>query len=92
MTRLAAVRASCNVAASVMPVPSRLEVRLSRLLGEPADLMAGPMHQRHADAQAAQQRDVEQQIAEVVVLDDGAVHGDDEHLVAEARHVAQDFA
>ena len=40
------------------------------LLGEPADLVAGPVDQGDADAQAAQQGDVEQQVAEIVVLDD----------------------
>ena len=65
---------------------------MSGLVGQAADLVAGPVDQGDADAQAAQQGDVEQQIAEVVVLDDGAVEGDDEDAVAEARHVAEDFA
>ena len=66
--------------------------RLAGLLGKAADLVAGAVDQGDADAQAAQQGDVEQQIAEVLVLDDGAVQRDDEHLVAEARHIAQDLA
>ena len=43
------------------------------LLGQAADLVAGPVDERDADAQAAQQGDVEQQVAEVVAFDDGAV-------------------
>ena len=66
--------------------------RLSGLFGQAADLVAGAVDQGDADAQAAQQGDVEQQIAEVLVLDDGAVQGDDEDLIAEARHIAQDLA
>src|SRR2546423_833185 len=52
----------------------------------------GAVDEDDADAQAAEQDDVLQQGAEVVVLDDGAVQGDDEDAVAEARHVAEDLA
>ena len=61
-------------------------------VGEAADLVGGAVDQGDADMQAAQQGDVEQQVAEVFVVDDGAVERDDEHAVAEARHVAEDFA
>ena len=54
--------------------------------------MGGPVDQRDADAQAAQQGDVEEEVGEVVVLDDRAVDGDDEDPVAEPGHVAQDLA
>src|SRR5207245_4508462 len=40
------------------------------------DLLAGPVDQYHADAQAAEEVDVQEQIGEVVVGDDGAVQGD----------------
>jgi hypothetical protein len=66
--------------------------RPSGLLGQAAHLVAGPVDQGHTDAQAAQQSDVQEQVAEVVVLDHSPVHGDDEHPVAEARHVAEDLA
>ena len=92
MTRLAAVRASCKRGGVGDAGAVEVGRRLAGLLGQAADLMAGAVDQRDADAQAAQQGDVEQQIAEVLVLDDGAVQGDDEHPVAELRHVTQDLA
>ena len=61
------------------------------LLRQPANLVSGPMHQRHRDAQAPQQGDIEQKIPEVVVLDNRPVDGDDKDLVAEARHVTQNL-
>jgi hypothetical protein len=66
--------------------------RLSRLLGKPADLMPGPVYQRDRDPQAAQQGDVQEQIAEVALFDDRTVHGDYKDLVAKARYVAKDLA
>ena len=78
--------------ASVTPVPSRSDGGDLHQLGVAPDLVRGAVDQRDADAQAAQQGDVEQQVGEVVVLDDGAVDGDDEHAVAEPRDVPQDFA
>ena len=65
---------------------------LAGLGGEQADLMAGPMHQGDLDPQAAQQGNVQQEVGEIVVVHHGAVQGDDEDPVAEARHVTQDFA
>src|SRR5207302_1340495 len=53
---------------------------LAHLLGQAAELVAGPVNQGHLDAQAAQQGDVEQDVPQVVVGDDGAVEGDDEGL------------
>ena len=75
-----------------MPVPSRSDGVHLHQLGVPPDLVRRPVDERDADAQAPQQGDVEQQVGEVVVLDDRAVDGDDEHPVAEPRDVAQDFA
>src|SRR5205814_6983518 len=70
----------------------RVGGRLPGGLGELADLPAGPVDEDDADAQAAEDGDVAQQVAEVVVGDDGPVERDHEHLVAEVRHVVQDFA
>src|SRR5262245_23726087 len=64
---------------------------MARLVGEPANLVAGPMNQRDAYAQATQQSDVEQQIAKILILDEGAVHRDDEHFAAILRNIAEDF-
>ena len=61
-------------------------------VGQAGDLMGRPVNESDADAQAAQQGDVEQQIAKVFVLNHGAVEGNNEHAVAEARHIAEDFA
>ena len=66
--------------------------RLARLLRELGDLKTRPVNEDHADAQAAQQNQIEQQIAEVVMLDNGAVESDDEDLIAILRHIAQNFA
>ena len=49
------------------------------------------MDEDDADAQAAQQGDVHEQVAEVIVLDDGPVEGDDEDAVAEPGDVAEDL-
>ncbi len=71
---LAALRASCSVIGSVTPVPSRLEgvcpVSVARC-GESDVTCRGPGRRRCV--QAAQQGDVEQEVAKVLVLDDGAV-------------------
>ena len=58
---------------------------------EVADLDEALFHD-HRNAAIARWSDVEQQVAEVVVLDDAAVEGDDEQPVAEPRHVTQDLA
>lgn len=54
--------------------------------------MRRPVDERDADAQAPQQRDVQEQVREVVVLDHRAVDGDDERPVAKARDVPQNLA
>src|SRR5262249_49626048 len=61
--------------------------RLPGLLGEATNLMAGAVDQGDFNAQAAQQENIEQQVAEVVVLDNGAVQGDYEDLVPVLRHI-----
>ena len=59
--------------------------------GEPLDLQACPVDQHHADPQAAQDADVEQQVGEILVGNDCPVESDHEHFVAKRRDVAQDF-
>src|SRR5262249_38302917 len=61
-------------------------------LRERADLMAGAVDDDDVNVQAAQHRDVEQQVAEIVVGHHRAIDGDDEHLVAKLRDVVQDAA
>ena len=88
--RLAAVRASLSVASSVTPVPSRLEGVTPLFVGQRLDLRGGAVDEHHADVQRAQHRDVHQDVGEVLVGDDRAVHADDERLLAELRDVLQD--
>ena len=61
------------------------------LLRQPANLVPGPVYQRDRDAQTAQQRNVEENVAEVLVLDHGPVNGNDKDLVAETRHITQNL-
>ena len=65
---------------------------LARGLRELRDLMSGAMNEDDADAQIPQERDVEQEIAKVVVLDNGAVKRDHEDLVAILRDIPPDPA
>ena len=69
-----------------------LAERAWRIVGEAFDLVARAVDEGDADAQAAQQGDVEEQIAEVVRLDDGAVNRDHEDAVAILWNVTQDAA
>ena len=62
------------------------------LLRQPANLRPAPCTSTTPMRRLRKQRDVEEDVAEVVVLDDGPVQGDDEDLVPEARDVAEDFA
>src|SRR5262249_55327666 len=62
---------------------------LAGLVGELANLHAGAMDERHADAQTSQEGDVEEQIAEVLALHDAAVERNDEDAIAILRHVVQ---
>ena len=84
--------ATCSVSRSVMPVPSRSDG--VTLISSAYRLIwwAAPWTSATRMLRLRKQRDVEQQVGEVVVLDDRAVDGDDEHPVAEPGHVAQDFA
>ena len=62
-----------------------------RLLGgQGLDLGGGAVDEHDADVQRAQHGDVHQDVGEVLVGDDGAVHADDERLLAELRDVLQD--
>jgi hypothetical protein len=50
------------------------------------------VNQHHADAQRPQHRHVEEDVGEVFIGDDGAVHANDEGLLPELRDVLQDAA
>ena len=58
--------------------------------GQRPDLRRGAVHEHDADAQRAQHGNVHQDIGEVLVGDDRAVHVNDERLLAELRDVLQD--
>ena len=57
---------------------------------ERLDLRRCAVDDDDADVQRAQDSDVEQEVGEVLVGDDRAIHGDDEGLLAEARDVLED--
>ena len=63
-----------------------------QLLGQRLDLRGGAVDEHDANVQRAEHRDVEQDVGEVFVRDDGAVDADDERLLAKARDVLQDTA
>ena len=90
MRRLAAVSASFRVAR--VGDAGALEVGGldPALLGEGLDLDGGPVHEHGADAERPQHRHVHQDVAEVLVGDDRAVHGDHERLLAELGDVLED--
>ena len=73
-----------------MPAPSRSDGLTLRSSRERLDLRRGAVDEHHADVQRAQHRDVEQDVGEIFVGDDGAVHRDDERLLPELRDVLQD--
>ena len=91
-TRAEARMARSSVAASVTPVPRDVGdgnvARRRQLL----DLLADAVDEHELDAEAAQDRDVDEQVAEILVGDDGAVEGDDKDLPLEPRHVFEDAA
>ena len=60
------------------------------LLGELGNLFGGTVDQDNPNIQGAQNGDVEQEIGEVNVRDDGAIGRDHESLFAKARDVLQD--
>ena len=89
MRRLAAVRASFRVAASVTPEPSRSRGRDPRCVGEGLDLVRRPVDEHGADAERPQHRHVHQDVDEVLVGDGGAVHRDHERLLPELGDVLE---
>ena len=58
--------------------------------GQRLDLRRGAMHEHDANAQGAQHGNIHQDIGEVLVRDDRAVHVDDERLLAELGDILQD--
>ena len=62
------------------------------LLAQLADLEGGAVDEDDADAERAEDRDVPEEIGEVVIRDDRTVDGDDERLFPEARDVLEDAA
>ena len=75
-----------------MPVPSALLTGTSDCSGEIFDLVRRAVDDDQPDAQRAEHRQVEHDVGEIVVGDDGAVEGDDERLFPEAGNVGQDAA
>ncbi len=57
--------------------------------GQRANLGGGAMHEHDVDVQGAQDGNIHEEVGEVLVGDDRAVHVDDERLVAELRDVAE---
>src|SRR5262249_8536766 len=64
----------------------------AKVRSEALDLVRGSVNQSDADAQAAKKCDVEEQVGEVVVLDNCAIDGDDEHAVTETWDVTKNLA
>jgi len=60
------------------------------LLGQNLDLRRRAVNEHHADIQRTQHRHIQQQRREILVGHDGAVHRQDESLLAELRNVLQD--
>ena len=59
------------------------------LHGQRRDLLGSTVHKQDSDVQRAEDRDVEQEVREVVVGDDGSIDGQDEDLFPEAWNVAE---
>ena len=62
------------------------------LRGEALELPPDAVHQHDADVQAAQHRDVRQQIRKIFVVHDAPVHRQHKDMVAKLRDIAQDAA
>lgn len=60
--------------------------------GEIEDLLTGSEGDDDADAERMEDGEVEEDVAEVFVIDESAVDEHDEGLAAELRHVAEDAA
>src|SRR5262249_7709253 len=64
---------------------------LTGFLGKLADLLAGAMYQDDANAQAAQESDIQEEVAEIIAFDNAAVDRDDKYPVAILRHITKHF-
>jgi hypothetical protein len=64
-----------------MPVP---------FIGQCFDLGRSAVHEHHADVERAQDRDVQEDIGEVFVGDNRAIHAQDERFFAELGNILQD--
>jgi hypothetical protein len=56
------------------------------------DLMTDAVHEHDLDAERAQHGDVDEEVAEILVGDDGAIDRDDENLPVKTGDVLQDAA
>ena len=61
--------------------------RLAGLFGQAANLVGGPMDEDDLNAQAAQQGQIQQEVAKIVVFHDRAIQSDDEDAVAKTGNV-----
>ena len=84
-------RDDCNAQGGVVGDARAIEIgdRFAELLGKLFDLVARAVNDHDVDVQAAQHRDVQQQIAEIVVSDNAAIDRNDEHAVTELRDVME---
>ena len=64
----------------------------AELFGQLFNLLTGAMNDDNLNAQTSQHGDIQQQVVEVIVGDDGAVDGDDKDFVAKLRNVMEDSA
>src|SRR6516162_1139899 len=55
--------------------------RYADFISQPFNLLPGAVNERYSDAQASQQGNIQQQVAEVVIFDDRPVERDDKKLV-----------
>ena len=58
--------------------------------GEFAELLGDAVHEHDFDREAAQDGDIDEEVAEVFIGHDGTVEGDHKDLVPEARDVFED--
>ena len=75
-----------------MPVPSELEIATDALRGELLDLRARAMDEDDLDGKRAQDRDIQQDVGEIVRGDDIAVDRDHENLLPKPWDVLEDAA
>ena len=67
-------------------------VTVAGLVGEAPNLKGGAVDQGDTNTQTPQEGNVQQEVAEVLVLHNRPVQGDDEDPVAEARDVVENLA